>query len=87
MCDLYMKKIPLEAQFCTVLASLSIIAGGVLLIGGLFQLLSGPVLTTYPSAMSMLGPGVAFICSGAIWVVAAKGITLLAQIEFNSRRP
>jgi hypothetical protein len=77
-----MKKKPLVAQFCTVLAWLSIVSG-VFLVGVVLANLSTIQSGT---ASEPIMVGVALVCSAMVWFLGARLIVLLAQIESNTRR-
>jgi hypothetical protein len=73
-------KKPLVAQFCTALAWIAIIPGSLLLIAGI-----GDFMSNHPAAVGEATAGGALIFSPMIWFVAARVITLLAQIAHNTR--
>ena len=74
-----MKK-PLVAQFCTALAWIAIIPGLMLLVSGI-----GDSMSNHPAATGETGAGGALLVSATFWFVAARAITLLAEIAHNTR--
>jgi hypothetical protein len=70
---------PSVASFCNIIGCLAIIAGGLLLFVAL-------VNTGAPDFGSGLPVELSLVFSSVLWFVAARGITLLAQIAHNTRR-